>query len=312
LIKKLVLKNFECHKDLTIDFDKNLTLITGFTRSGKSSIIRGLEWVLKNNPSGNSMVSHDTDYTSVLIILDDGTKIKREKVKGKNAYYLNAKKFEAPNTNVPEEIQDILKIDIVNIQSQFDTHFLLMDSSLERVKKVNEATKTNDIDNALLNISSIKKYTNNLVINIDKKSIDLNKEKRNYRGINRLKKKLNLLQTEQDCINELKGNLKKLKTLNTIINNSLMYENIESLLQNITILLKHITKLNTEKEKLRSLNNIKEKICKNKQTLKQYTDKVGVLEQTLKKEFPSICPLCTNIITKEKLDEVTYNSGFTH
>ena len=54
-IAKLVLKNFQCHKKLTINFDTGMTCLMGENNGGKSSAIRALYWILTNSPRGDWM-----------------------------------------------------------------------------------------------------------------------------------------------------------------------------------------------------------------------------------------------------------------
>ena len=53
IFKKLILKNVQRHKDLTVHFTPGLNVIRGANQRGKSTIIRSLFWLFTNRPLGN-------------------------------------------------------------------------------------------------------------------------------------------------------------------------------------------------------------------------------------------------------------------
>ena len=55
-LKQITLKNFQSHKDSTIQLDRGLNAIIGPSDSGKSAIIRAIKWVLYNEPSGDFFI----------------------------------------------------------------------------------------------------------------------------------------------------------------------------------------------------------------------------------------------------------------
>jgi len=63
MIKKLILKNFQIHKKLVLEFDEKITVIKGSNDSGKSSIIRAIYWIFYNQPTGDWMCRIDNDGT---------------------------------------------------------------------------------------------------------------------------------------------------------------------------------------------------------------------------------------------------------
>ena len=50
MFTRLEIKNFQSHKNTTIDFDKNINSICGETDNGKSAVIRAIKWIVENRP----------------------------------------------------------------------------------------------------------------------------------------------------------------------------------------------------------------------------------------------------------------------
>ena len=57
MISRIVIHNFQCHKDLDLDLGRS-TVLAGNSNSGKTAVLRALYWVLYNTPSGDSYVSY--------------------------------------------------------------------------------------------------------------------------------------------------------------------------------------------------------------------------------------------------------------
>lgn len=190
MIEYVVLHNFQIHADKRIDFNKDITFITGENGSGKSSVFRAITWVALNK--GNSKqfrrILHDgsiTDETRVEIGLE-GHKIERIVSNTKNEYWMDGKKLTGFGRGVPEEVSALFRMTDLNISEQFSPLFLVGDASgaiadelisivsLEKmdalvdavnadVRKYNEAiTATNDKKSSIQNIITVLgsvKYT---------------------------------------------------------------------------------------------------------------------------------------------------------
>jgi len=181
MIKSIKIKNFQSHKNTKLDFDPGVNIIIGESSKGKSSIIRALNWVISNKPTGDRFRSHWGGDTSVSVDIDNQKTIIREKGK-KNIYCVDNKEskqtdvFEGFGTKVPEEISNLLNIPETNIQKQFDTPFLLKLTPGEVGKQINKAVKLDIIDVTQTNITKVLKQKNrDLLI---QQGIKLNKQEK--------------------------------------------------------------------------------------------------------------------------------------
>ena len=137
-ISKIYLLNYQIHTKTILKLSKGLNVLFGESDQGKSSIIRGIEWVLCNRPLGDGFRKHNTDKT-IVGILKGNDKIVREKSKNLNGYILNNEKpHSATRSSVPEDISSALNLSEANIQPQHETFFLVHLSPGQRSKILNE------------------------------------------------------------------------------------------------------------------------------------------------------------------------------
>lgn len=153
MIKSVEIKNFQSHPDTKIDFTDGLNVLTGSSRSGKSTIRRAIMWVITNRPSGNGIVSwwikkddKIKGETKVTITLDNGTIISRVKSDKLNAYIINDKVLEAVATGVPEEITEAFNMSDINMSGQFDAPFLISQSAGYVAQYLNGIVNLEDAD----------------------------------------------------------------------------------------------------------------------------------------------------------------------
>ena len=164
MIKSIQIKNFQSHKDTYIEFGDGLNVLTGSSRSGKSTVRRALMWCMLNRPTGNSIISwwnkkkdKPTGETSVTVTLDNGTVITRIKSPELNGYIINGKTLEAVGTNVPEEITEAFNISDVNYSGQFDAPYLVSQSAGYVAQYLNAIVNLEDADYYQKEVESLKR-----------------------------------------------------------------------------------------------------------------------------------------------------------
>jgi len=144
LFKSITLRNFQSHINTCVPLSPGITLITGTSDHGKSAIARGFKWAIINRPYKdvglrNETVDDKTEF-SVALELDDGTTVTRFKDNNTNGYRLSTQvePIKVIKTDVPQEIQDVLKMTDINIQEQHNPYFLLNDKGSAVAAAFNE------------------------------------------------------------------------------------------------------------------------------------------------------------------------------
>ena len=153
MLERLQLRNFQCHEDLRIVFDPQVTTIVGPSDVGKSAVLRALRWVAENRPSGDAFVRDGESTCSVSLWLND-RKVTRRKGKGTNEILLDKQVFKAFGADVPEPIADLLNTGDVNFQAQHDSPFWFSLTAGQVSRELNSVINLDMIDKTLSGVAS--------------------------------------------------------------------------------------------------------------------------------------------------------------
>ena len=127
--KSLHLDNYQAHKNTTIDFTDGLNIIIGESDVGKSSILRALRKLVRDTPAGKDFINKDATSTKLsLTVVDDNDQeyvVIRQITPSKNLYYLDSQEFGGFGREIPEEIQNMLEMFLVELENneKIDLHF---------------------------------------------------------------------------------------------------------------------------------------------------------------------------------------------
>ncbi len=207
MIKSIRLKNFQVHKDLKLDLHEGVNMIVGSSDSGKSSIIRALNWLMFNKPKGEAFVRRGEKECSVAVTIGKD-KITRYKGKGENGYIINGKKLKAIKlSSAPEQVTDKLNMDEINIQNQLDTHFLLSSSSGDVASILNDTVNLDAIDRAFSHLNSIKLQAQRELKDSKAQLEIISEEIDSYGGLADLQKQIELLTSMESDLEEKQDRL---------------------------------------------------------------------------------------------------------
>lgn len=160
-IKSIKLENFQSHLNTVINIapNGNLTVITGSSDSGKTSILRALKWVFFNTPSGTDFIRVGASFARVTVEFESGDVVVRWRSTGSiNRYIVNGETYEGFGNSVPLEVQEITGVRPVqigdlylnlNLAEQLSGPFLGSSiSSGARAKVLGKLAGTEEIDYA--------------------------------------------------------------------------------------------------------------------------------------------------------------------
>jgi len=148
MITKIAITNFQSHTNTQIELSPGLNILYGDTESGKSAIIRAVNWVLTNRPVGEKFRRHDTKSTVVEIYTEKSIVI-RKKTHSINSYKVNGKEFKALRTQVPEEVLTALCLNGDAVQLQHNIYFLIDISPGQVGQAINKVTGLGITDKVL-------------------------------------------------------------------------------------------------------------------------------------------------------------------
>lgn len=187
-IAKVILENFQAHEHTEVEFDDGLNIIVGESNNGKTSILRGIMWVIDNQPLGTDFIMAGKDNCFVRIIYDDQTFIERGRTLKDTGYYkvgfidengnLTHQMYRGFTNAVPVEVANVHQMPKVNITKDIETHlnvlsqldgpFLLTESPLVKASAIGRITGTHVVDDAIKESNKTIQGNNKLVKNYQK------------------------------------------------------------------------------------------------------------------------------------------------
>lgn len=303
MIESIVIKNFESHKNTKLDLHPGVNVIVGESDHGKSSIMRALNLLVNNRPSGDEFIRDGETNTIVKIKIDNHI-IKRKKGK-ENLYYLDGKEFKiSSNRTVPEKIAKILNISDFNLQKQLDSHFLLSESSAEVARYFNKIVKLDVIDKSLKNIIQRINSDRRKAAEAKEKSVELKSSIKEYDWLVGAEDKLRKLELTEKSISKTANQIREIDALITEIElikkereKLLNFSKAKPIVNKLITLSNEIEKEERKYDELSaliySIEHTSEEIQKKKKEKK-------VLEKQFKELMPNVCPLCSQEIKNEK------------
>lgn len=294
LLDKLKVFNFQSHKETELNFSKGINLIIGESDAGKSSLIRALNWIINNKPSGDSFRSFWGGTTKVCLIIDNETIRRKRGDKINEYYYLGM--YKAFRNEIPEYVKRKLNIGEINLQKQLDSPFLFSLNAGEVARYLNKIVSLDVIDKSMTNMGKIIREENSKLKYEKERIVELKEKKKNLSwvkeanekllNLENMDKKLKSLSNKKEVIENILNEyysikrkyeiilrkIKKTPDINKIMKLRTSYETIE---------LKY---LDLEKQ-IDLYNNMKKDMNKLEEILKEK-------EKLFKDKFPDYCPMC--------------------
>lgn len=211
MITKVEIENFQSHKKAELEFVPGTNVIIGKSDAGKSAIFRAINWVISNRPLGDAFCSEWGGETKVILYTSEGDVVERVRTPSRNEYIINGVTLKAFGMEVPEEVTQVLRMDIHNVQAQMDPFFLLGATPGEASRLLNKAASLEDIDVVTSKLKSAVSSINNEIAHLTKE-LDKSKEAlTEYDALPDIEVLLSTIEKEQDAKESLSRNTTKLK-----------------------------------------------------------------------------------------------------
>ena len=219
-IKSIEINNFRTHRYTKLEFVKGINALIGLPDSGKTNIIRFINWVLKNRPLGFKFHSDFTeDITSGNITFDEGNIIELEKDK-KAVYKANGEILKAIGTgDVPDMVSQIANMSELNIQKQLDKPFLICESPTEVAKVFNRITKLEKVDDAISLLTTDINSENKKLKIIEGQELELKQQIEDLGNIEEINSLNDDIQDKQKEIVNIENKVEGIEELISSINN---------------------------------------------------------------------------------------------
>jgi exonuclease SbcC len=280
MIKSIRIQGYQSHQNTTLELSPGVNAIIGLTDSGKSAILRAINWGINNKPGGIDFINWDNDTTIVEFDVDNHTVSRKKKIKRlknkpiveENAYFIDKEEFKSFGQDVPPEIKKVLNLSSLNYQSQHDKHFLLSNNSGEVARYLNKVTNLEKIDLSTFNIT--KKVKNlKQSLQTEKASLTtIDNELKQYDWIDNANEKLLQFEKLDEEIERLENNYEALSEIIESI------EYIEKKIKEYS----HSLKAEKEVEKLLKLKEDIEFVTDKKSNLKNLICDINIIIKHIK------------------------------
>jgi len=299
MIKQLRIQNFRSHKDTKLEFVKGVNCIVGAPDSGKTNIIRAINWVLTNRPLGFRFHSNFTkDPTVVDIDFEDGHQISLIKSKSESGYVCNEKEFRAIGSDVPDEVSKISNLTELNLQTQMDKPFLICESPGEVAKVFNRVSKLEKPDLVIASLTTDINSKNKQIKILSVEKTEFEEKLKRFENLPQMKNDLNEIeqienkrQKIKNEIDELFSIIENIETVKKTMENMIDVDKARKELENIN---KFYTEIFNKQMKYISLQDIiasaeevEDKMQNMKMDYKDIQKDFGKFLKTIK-----ICPYC--------------------
>jgi len=298
-ITSLEIKGFQSHKKTKLNFDKGLNIIIGESDTGKTGVLRALNWIVNNRPSGDSFRSHGGGETRACLTTKEKS-ISRVKDKNRNTYNVGWEdchsEYASLGQDVPEDIVKFLNLTSINLQTQHDSPFLLGETSGFVAKYLNDIINNKKIDSSQ---HYIKQKLRKKSIQTDLIKDEIKENRKDLKTFTWIKEvEINIIEAEkiENIIADLEtkydfivDNLESIDEIKRELKEHNKILKYEGAVEEFFEICSQVEKKRTEYAELsRLLINIDNQ---NVQIKKQSYNK-RILMEKLKEITPLVCPLC--------------------
>ncbi len=300
MIKSIELGYFQAHTYSRLMLSEGVNAIIGVSDSGKTAILRALQWLLTNRPSGTGYISNAAganDATMVRVNFDNGCAERWKAGAGnKNQYIVDGIVFDAVGTGVPEEVEKLIQMNDINVQLQMDAPFLLSKSAGETSMYFNNIIGLDVIDASLKEANRLAKTYNRDAAAFEARatalmgSIDQLDWIDNAEGDLARMEKLILRQAgKTKQYNELNELLTCMEELEVTIAELAWIDDARKLIARVEKVQEQVATTSAE---YHAIQTFIVAIENEERLIAQLTTEIVKSKRLFKKEFPDICPLC--------------------
>lgn len=298
---KFIIKNYQIIKKGEIELRPGMTLITGPSNSGKSSIFKAYKQLIYNL-SGNTYINQFADECELILDNDEYT-IEYRKTKTKSSYDIKVVNPETTlhidklGVNQIDKVKELTHIDKelgYNFWDQLEKPFLLDRTNREQFLLLQESPISSNLINIQDNIKKdIKVLKDDILVsqgslNIVNDNLSKYENILKYSGItNKLVSNMEQLSKTNDKLTYYGTNISKLDSISKELEKIQSLLNVELKVDTEAIYNKYSNFSNKISNFTTLSNNIKEVDIKISNTM----DEINEIEKIMKDYF-SICPLC--------------------
>lgn len=227
---------WQSHHHSVVRLVNGINAFIGTSNSGKTALLRGMKWVLRNQPSGANFITRGKKETWVSLTLSNGYKIKRRRTRSgdvntyeifKDGVPLHEHPLTGFGTGVPQEVLDVCgmeRLDI-NFAGQLESAFLISNTPKARADAIGNLEELQRIDEALSGTNDDIKAGNKRLKELNKSIAQQEKEAEALRNqiekdtpkIEALLRLKEAMISEQQTLHKIQGYQRRISEIETIL-----------------------------------------------------------------------------------------------
>lgn len=221
MIKRIKLRNFQAHKDTSMELDPGYNVIIGKSGTAKTSIIRAIRGLFYNAVKQGHVRLPDSEQLEIECHTLNN-KIQRQKGRAINSYILDGTVFQDIGTDIPEGVSKALELKAIGIgdsdeldihfSSQLDSPFLLSETDSFKSKFLNRLSGAHIIDQIVKSFNTDIRANNQRSRELTSSLSEFTLEK-DKAAIDTLSKALTYIHSEHDRIKGMEAKLSSLKQI---------------------------------------------------------------------------------------------------
>lgn len=295
MIKELVIKNFQSHRETRLRFSPGVNCIVGDTDAGKTAVIRALMWLVFNRPSGTRFRSWWGGVTSVTAKCSDGT-IKRQRGDKTNLYKVGREPYKAMGTRVPEEVSTALDMSDLNFQLQHDNPFMVSVGASQFAKRLNSVANLDVIATSVTAVSRSERSTKAIIAEVEADILEIGKGLESYSSISAIEQSIIQVEKKAARLEEMDKQYAEIQKAVIRYRDATAMRIPREEIAAIAAGLESVDVSNEEVEGGRAVARNIRSIVKEyeycKEDLSEIQRDLSVAKKELKKEKPTECPTC--------------------
>ena len=192
MFEQIVLHDFQCHQSLTLALDQITTLV-GVSDSGKTAVLRALDWVCYNHGKPSLLLRRGANEVSVTLKVD-GHIVKR--TSRDNAYYVDDVAYKTIGRTMPTELSPLLRMGDDNVQRQHDGLFWFNDSGSALVSRLNRIVDLTQLEDWVKTSLSQERHYKTRVQYFEERKNELDTQQREWEVFRDIDQELAVLESQ--------------------------------------------------------------------------------------------------------------------
>lgn len=293
MLKRLLVKNFQCHEARALSLDR-ITTIVGPNDSGKSSFLRAICFLLFNKAPKN-FIAWDSKDCYVAGMIDDHKVINRRR-KNKSWYELDGAtlKRDSNQHRVPQPLIDLFHSEeALNFQPARDTAFWFGQTPGQISQRLNRIINLDSIDKSLKYLADERRQAQTLLRDAEHRQAQAQAEQQKLAMLPKFANRLEQLEKREKQLHERQQRCENLRTIVADLKRTgQRAAQLKKLAAQAELVQQRATQYLTKQTKTAALRDLLDNLAEQQRIEKWQRKQYAAIEKKIQKLTKGRCPIC--------------------